>query len=189
MIKSIKESLETLPRGSEPKVYATMGTEATERIVNQPRNDAHLAKEALAWIVRAQRPLQAIELQHALATEAAAALSSLDEDNAPPIDEVISLCAGLVTEGESSGTMRLVHYTAQKFFVEGWATWFPGSDPTLARKCAKYLTFEEKTMPPYATDPKLPWATAQRPRLAYTRNRWPYHVRVSDQSPEQLVDD
>lgn len=83
-----------------------------ERIEGQLADSQELAKQALGWITCSKRPLTTLELQHALAVEIGQ--SSLDEDNLPEIDDVVSVCAGLVTIDEGSGIIRLVHYTTQE---------------------------------------------------------------------------
>ncbi len=54
------------------------------------------------------------ELQYAIAVEIGE--SELDEENLPDIEDIISVCAGLVTIDEQSGVIRLVHYTTQEYF-------------------------------------------------------------------------
>lgn len=80
-----------------------------ERIEGQVTDQKDLAKQVLSWITYARRPLTTIELQHALAVEAGEA--HLDEENLPQIEDMVSVCAGLVTVDDESGIIRLVHYT------------------------------------------------------------------------------
>ena len=40
----------------------------------------------------------------------------LDEENLPEIEDMVSVCAGLVTIDEESNIIRLVHYTTQEYF-------------------------------------------------------------------------
>ena len=42
--------------------------------------------------------------------------SELDEENLPEIEDMVSVCAGLVTVDEESEIIRLVHYTTQEYF-------------------------------------------------------------------------
>ena len=42
--------------------------------------------------------------------------SNLDEDNLPEIEDMVSVCAGLVTIDEESNVIRLVHYITQEYF-------------------------------------------------------------------------
>jgi hypothetical protein len=88
--KAIRAALEKLPTGSEAYDYAYK--EAMERIEGQIADSQDLAKQALGWITCSKRPLTTLELQHALAVEIGQ--SSLDEENLPDIEDVVSVCAG-----------------------------------------------------------------------------------------------
>jgi hypothetical protein len=54
--------------------------------------------------------------------------SELDEDNLPQIEDMVSVCAGLVTVDEESGIIRLVHYTTQEYFQRTQKIWFPDAE-------------------------------------------------------------
>ncbi|KAF6830767.1 ankyrin repeat protein [Colletotrichum musicola] len=91
--------------GAYDKAY----DEAMDRIQGQPEDQGNLARDALSWIVCSRGPLRTIEFQHALAIEQGT--EELDEDNIPAIEDIVSVCAGLVTVDEESAIIRLVHYT------------------------------------------------------------------------------
>jgi hypothetical protein len=76
------------------------------RIEGQVTDQEELAKQVLSWITCAKRPLTTTELQHALAVEFGE--PELDEENLPQIEDMVSVCAGLVTVDEESGIIRLV---------------------------------------------------------------------------------
>jgi hypothetical protein len=42
--------------------------------------------------------------------------SELDEENLPEIEDMVSVCAGLVTVYEESNIVRLIYYTTQEYF-------------------------------------------------------------------------
>jgi hypothetical protein len=86
-----------------------------ERVERQGPNSVQFAKQVLSWITCAKRPLTTMELQHALAVVIGE--SELDEDNLPEIEDIVSVCAGLVTIDNESGILRLVHYTTQEYFT------------------------------------------------------------------------
>jgi hypothetical protein len=65
--------------------------------------------QVLLWITCAKRRLTTFEIQHALAVEVGH--SELHEDNLPQVEDIISVCAGLVTVDEETKAIRLVHYT------------------------------------------------------------------------------
>jgi hypothetical protein len=56
-----------------------------------------------------RRPLTTAELQYALAIKPG--MVELDEDFLPEIEDLVSICAGLVTADEEKGIIRWIHYT------------------------------------------------------------------------------
>jgi len=87
---------------------------AMERINGQKSGFRLLAKKVLSWIICAKRPLTTLELQHALAVNIGD--PELDKENIREIEDMASVCAGLVTIDEESKIIRLVHYTTQEYF-------------------------------------------------------------------------
>lgn len=85
-----------------------------ERINGQQAGFQLLAKNVLLWITRAKRPLTTSEIQHALAVEIGEA--QIDKDNFPEVEDIVSVCAGLVTVDDESNIIRLVHYKTQEYF-------------------------------------------------------------------------
>lgn len=101
------------------------------RIEGQVVNQTELAKQVLSWITCAKRPMTTSELQHALAVEANR--QELDEDNLVQIEDIVSVCAGLVTVDKKIGIIRLVHYTTQEYFERTQKHWFPMQRPILQK--------------------------------------------------------
>jgi hypothetical protein len=64
--------------------------------------------------------------------------SELDKDNLSEIQDMVSVCAGLVTIDEESHVIRLVHYTTQEYFERTQSYWFPNARTTI---CISYLSF------------------------------------------------
>ena len=85
-----------------------------ERIHGQVSDQKEMAFHVLSWISCAERQMTALELQHALAVEVGE--PSLDKDNLPEVEDMVSVCAGLVVVDEQSDIIRLVHYTTQEYF-------------------------------------------------------------------------
>ncbi|KAK3896356.1 ankyrin repeat protein [Staphylotrichum tortipilum] len=110
-----------------------------DRIEGQLKDQEELAKHILSWITCAKRPLSTMELQHALGVEVGE--TELDPDNIPLVEDIVSVCAGLVTVDEESGIIRLVHYTTQEYFVRTWKQWFPDAQVDITDICATYLSF------------------------------------------------
>jgi hypothetical protein len=113
---------------------------AIERINGQVKDQEELAKQVLWWITCAKSPLTTLELQHALAVEINE--SQLDKDNFPQVEDIVSVCAGLVTVDEESSIIRLVHYTTQEYFDRTRGKWFPNAEANIATICVTYLSFD-----------------------------------------------
>jgi ankyrin repeat protein len=105
------------------QVLARAYGEVMERINGQVLGMRRLATKVLLWITHAKRQLTTSELQHALATRTGK--FELDDGDLTPIEDMVSVCAGLVTVDEESGTIRLVHYTAQQYLERLRHSWFP----------------------------------------------------------------
>ncbi|RDA94078.1 hypothetical protein CP533_5313 [Ophiocordyceps camponoti-saundersi (nom. inval.)] len=137
-VKALRTSLAELHTRTHPYKYAYES--AMERINGQLRHQQQLAKDVLLWVTHARRPLKSRELQHALAVEQGAA--DIDEDNISDIQDMISVCAGLVTVDEQSNIIRLVHYTTQQYFEETRERWFPNGETEITKTCLTYLSFD-----------------------------------------------
>lgn len=125
--------------GSE--AYIRAYEEAMERIEGQAADSRKLARQVLSWITCAKRPLTTSELQHALAVEVDK--PELDEENLYQVEDMVSVCAGLVTVDEESDIIRLVHYTTQEYFEQTHKKWFPNIETDIATICATYLSFDK----------------------------------------------
>jgi hypothetical protein len=58
------------------------------------------------------------------------------------VEDVISVCTGLVTIDEESGIIRLVHYTTQEYFERVRLKWDPRAQEGIAVACLAYLSFD-----------------------------------------------
>src|SRR6187549_3428053 len=110
-----------------------------DRIRGQEPGFRELAEKSLSWITCAKRPLTTVELRHVLAVEVGE--PELDEDNLPQTEDIISVCAGLVTVDEESRIIRLVHYTTQEYFERTQKQWFPYAEADITTTCVTYLSF------------------------------------------------
>jgi hypothetical protein len=114
-----------------------------KRIEGQAKDQEELAKQVLSWITCAMRPLTTSELRHALAVEVGQA--ELDKENLPEIEDMVSVCAGLVTIDGESNVIRLVHYTTQEYFERTQKDWFPNAEESITTSCVTYLSFSALT--------------------------------------------
>ncbi|KAK6202220.1 hypothetical protein LQW54_008932 [Pestalotiopsis sp. IQ-011] len=136
-IRSVRTALQRLGRGTN--AYGSAYDDAMERINGQSENRKELALRVLMWITCAKWQLTIHQLQHALAVQIDE--PSLDEDDFVDINDIISVCAGLVTIDEQSNIVRLVHYTTQEYFQrqEIQEKWFPAAQDAIFMVCTTYL--------------------------------------------------
>ncbi|CAM1505018.1 Fc.00g106550.m01.CDS01 [Cosmosporella sp. VM-42] len=179
--KSLKEALNGLPTGST--AYDETYTIAMRRIQGQPTDSKEQAMHALSWLVAAKRTLTTEELRHALAIEVGE--SQLDEDNLPDIEDVISVCAGLIRVDVESNQVQLVHFTTHEYFRRTMMEWFPDIHHTISSSCLTYLLFDEflcsfEELYGYNISPRL----KKYPMYEYASMNWAMHVYDTSQAPD-----
>ncbi|XRM45154.1 hypothetical protein ABZX51_008254 [Aspergillus tubingensis] len=106
-VTAVKKTLEKLPTGTD--AYDVAYEEAMERINGKTAGERELAFQILAWITCARVPLKIEQLQYGLAVEPDEA--EFDPDNLPDAQDMVAICAGLVTIDENCRIIRLVHHT------------------------------------------------------------------------------
>jgi len=144
-----------------------------------------LAKQVLGWITFAKRPLTTSELQHALGVELDAL--ELDETNLPDIEDIVSVCLGLVTVDEESNIIRLVHYTTQEYFVRTWRQWFPDAEARMTDICATYLTFKAFEGGSCLSDAEFEDRLHANPLYNYASQNWGHHAREAAAASPTIV--
>ncbi|KAL6831777.1 hypothetical protein V8C40DRAFT_273247 [Trichoderma camerunense] len=135
--REITTALQNLATGSE--AYEQIYTATMERIAEQSKEQSRLATSILSWLTFAWRPMRVIELQHALAVKEGK--SKFDKYSMPDTECMASVCAGLVTIDSKSGTIRLLHYTAQEYFQQTFKRWFPEAHSKITMTCITYLSY------------------------------------------------
>lgn len=138
--KALRAVLQTLTRGSSAS-YSRAYDVVMDRINDQASDARELAHQALSWVVCSQRPLSSLELQHALSLESGD--RELDEEKFSTMDDILSVCAGLLVLSQSEGTVALVHYTAQEYFEHDLESWMDTAHATLSTGCITYLSFDD----------------------------------------------
>jgi hypothetical protein len=113
--------------------------------------------------------------------------SELDKENLPGIEDIVSVCAGLVTVDEESGIIRLVHYTTQEYFERTQTYWFPNAQRDIARTCITYLSFDAFETGFCATDKKFEARLRLNVLYDYTARNWGHHARAASTEVEQLI--
>jgi ankyrin repeat protein len=147
------------------------------RINGQVTDLKIMALDVLAWITCAKRPLTTVELRHALAIEPDE--SEFNEDNISDLDDIVSVCAGLVTvtPDASGDIIRLVHYTAQEYFERSWSRWFPDAHSNIATACVTYLSFDAFQTGICLTDADFEARLDEYPLYSYAAKYWGNHAR------------
>ncbi|GIC89807.1 ankyrin repeat domain-containing protein [Aspergillus udagawae] len=171
--KAIRTALKELSAGS--KTYDEAYSNVMECIDAQVPDQREMAKDILSWITCATRQLTTVELQNALAVELES--SEFDQENLPDLDDMVSVCAGLVTIDDYSGMIRLVHYTTQEYFLRTWTRWFPDAHYSIAASCLTYLSFDSFKEGPCAADEEFNARLESYPIYSYAAQNWGLHAR------------
>ena len=154
---------------------------AMERINGQMPGHQELAKHVLSWITCAKRPLTTTELQHAWAVRDSE--DELDKDSLPEVEDMISVCAGLVTVDHDGGIIRLVHYTTQEYFEQTLDASFPNVHFEMARTCVAYLSFST-----FSSGAKHYPRLQADPLISYAARNWGHHAREAAYVPDEVLD-
>jgi ankyrin repeat protein len=171
--KEVKITLATLSRGAAALNDAY--DEALERIEGQQAGHSRIAMRVLAWITFAKRPLTTSELCCALAVEFDEA--ELDPENKPDVEDLVSVCAGLVVVDQESAIIRLVHYTTQEYF-ESLSSYFnPATQLLIAKTCLTYLSFSVFESGSCATDEDFEERLHQHELLDYAARYCGEHAK------------
>ncbi|KAK4072353.1 hypothetical protein Trihar35433_4417 [Trichoderma harzianum] len=179
-LKKLKNTLANLPTGQ--KAYDFAYEEAVRRIQVLDSDSEELAWLVLSWITCAKRPLATKELQHALAVEVGK--TELDEENLVQIEDMVSVCAGLVTIDEESEIIRLVHYTTQEYFERTQKLWFPTAQTEITTVCVTYLSFSAFETGPCETYEEFEERLQFFPFYSYAARSWGLHAPKDEASQE-----
>lgn len=181
--KAVRTALRNLPTGSN--AYDDAYRDVMDRIEGQAPGQVELAKQVLSWITCAKRPLTTSELQHALAVEVDE--ENLDQDNFTQIEDMVLVCAGLVTVNEESGIIRLVHYTAQEYFERTQKQWFPDAMAEIAEICVTYLSFSIFENGPCQSDAEFEESLMSNQLYEYASRNWGHYARGTPVETKRLT--
>jgi ankyrin repeat protein len=168
----LKSALENLSHGSG--ALGDAYNKAIDRIDGQEHDNCTLAKQVLSWISYARRPLTTQELCHALAVEIGD--EDFDSENVTDVEDILSVCAGLVTVDEESQIIRLVHYTTQEYLEGIREDWHPKAQQEIASTCLTYLCFEPFRSAPCPDFDKFESRRKAYSFLDYSARYWRDHV-------------
>ena len=112
-----------------------------QRISAQSNDNYQLARRVLYWVVNSIFPLALSTIQQALAVEKED--TSLDNENIPDGELLVSVCTGLIEVHPDGGIVGLVHFTAQEYFERKGHELFPEAQEDILRTCLTFLSFKE----------------------------------------------
>ncbi|MCJ1250975.1 hypothetical protein MMC30_008205 [Trapelia coarctata] len=98
------------------------------------------------------------------------------------LEEVISVCAGLITVDQESSILRLVHYTTQEYFERVQLDWNPGAQEKVAVACLTYLSFDTFQNGSCTSVKSFEKRLAENPFVDYSACHWSEHLRPVQQS-------
>ncbi len=137
-VREFRCAIEELPEGIDQLQQAYHQTIA--RIRGQNKNDVYRAQKVFCWVTHAERPLSIVEMQQALAVKAGN--TKLDFDDIVREDEIVTICAGLVTVDRESRIIRLIHYTTAEYLKGTGADWIADASELIAATCLRFLSFK-----------------------------------------------
>jgi hypothetical protein len=173
-VRDVKSALRNLPQGSDAYDVAYHAT--MERILAQGKGPSEKAKKILAWILCACRPLSTLELLHALAIEPGD--TEIDEDNILGTEQLLDICAGLVTIDEQSDNVRFIHYTTQEYLQRNQETWLPDAKIEVARSCIAYLSIDCLAVGPCLSQVDYEHRAGEFLLLEYAAVHWGLHLNL-----------
>lgn len=133
--KEIRTALTMLSSGSN--AYNDAYEEAWYRLNAQPEEHRNLARQTIAILLTARRPLSVEELCHALSVDTNDEQVD-DEEDMRNIEDILATCVGLVTADPGSNMVRLVHKSTQDYFSRHRSEFFPDAEGFIGRICAIY---------------------------------------------------
>ena len=147
-------------------IYETM----LKRVEEQNQCSRDLAFKVLIRLSYSQRPLTALKLQHALAIEAGK--GSLDVENLVDVEDLISVCGGLIAVTAESKIVTFIHTTAGEYFRDQRETRMAIGQVAIASTCLTYLRFDCFVDGPCANDEALQRRLKRHPFLDYASRFW-----------------
>lgn len=164
--------------GRKAKILDRAYKQAIDRIQGQTVGRKKLAFKALSWVTNAKRQLTTSELVHALATKRGS--SELDNGDLVHIDDIISVCAGLIVVDTESRIIRLIHYTTQEYLKRTQKQWCPSAESRITKTCITYLSFAIFKDGACKTDDRFKERLQLNPFYDYAAQNWGHHARDND---------
>ncbi|GIJ98168.1 hypothetical protein Aspvir_000283 [Aspergillus viridinutans] len=157
---------------------------AIDKIKRQAQGSRSLAERTLEWLSCARTPLKLSGLKQALASE----LPAFEGTEAvPAAEDIVSVCAGLVTVDIEADTVSFLHCIIHEHFEQNWRLYFPNAEDSLTKVCITHLTKVFQSEPSHAED-QIEESSQQNAFTIYAAKTWGYHARASPaEATEDLV--
>jgi hypothetical protein len=180
----IEDALRVLPRG-EAGLDDTYH-QAMQRIESQKATEKY-AKKVLSWVVHAKRNLTGLELCHAFAVAEGSA--GLNKKYLPRLEDLVSICGGLVSVDPRTSSVRLVHYTTQEFFERHSDVLFLNAHADIALTCVTYMTFDVFKDGFCSSDEEFEARLESNPFYHYASQNWGHHAfRLTPKLRKKLLE-
>ncbi|PVH91677.1 ankyrin [Periconia macrospinosa] len=134
---SFKKLLCNLPKGA--KRLNESYDEAMRRIDAQSEERQQLAYQIISWTAYTHRTFTTNELLDVLAVASDPQASDFDKDMRPDVEDIDSLCAGLVAVDTNARHVRLVHETTLEYFKD--VNIIPNAHAEIMRVCLSILSY------------------------------------------------
>ncbi|KAG8670707.1 hypothetical protein FPOAC1_003942 [Fusarium poae] len=185
-VGTLRNALTALPTGT--LAYDEAYDDAMKRIESQHRERTAIAKDVLAWLTFAKRPLRVEELRTAVIVQETD--SHLDEERLMDIEDMVSVCAGLVEIDEKNDRVTLIHNTTKEYLKRTREKWRPDADAAIATSCLAYLLFRVFDVEFSEIDECLQREKAGRqlyPLLDYSMEYSALHARLAVTKPPSVA--
>lgn len=169
----VRRALKNLPRGINETFDRTF--DRIERL-----GDVTRVKRLISYVAYSNNILTVEALNHAVAIESQN--TALDEDDISFIDDLTSMCAGLIEIGpEPERYVRLAHETIGRYINESQRAPFLERERPLAIACLTYLrfsSFDDGACYGSLSSQEYEDRMERYPFLAYAALHWGSHVRT-----------
>ncbi|EEU33889.1 uncharacterized protein NECHADRAFT_55600, partial [Fusarium vanettenii 77-13-4] len=166
--------------------YEDTYDDAMKRIKGQKAESREAATQVLLWITCVKRRLTIDELLEALAVEEDA--PEIDPQSVMNIEDVLTVCAGLVIVDTESAIIRLVHHTAEEYFESRKTTLFPNCEDQILETCVTYLSFTAFEEGCCETNEEFEDRLEFYPFYDYSSHNWAHHARESKKLSSKVLD-
>jgi hypothetical protein len=159
--------------------------DALKRIEGQLPGDRELAKTVLSWIMFARRPLSAVEICCALAVEEGE--TEIDRDNMLDIEDLVSVCAGLIKFDDTTGIIQFIHYTTEEYFSKMKHVWLPDAESAITKICMAYLSLSVFKTGICRSDEDFAERLRSYVFYEYAAQHWGYHARSASVTSDVVI--